>query len=45
MELDSGKLEEYKKSFLTWFPDSEDFSQPEYQSGERNYKVELVEAI
>ena len=45
MELDSGKLEEYKKSFLRYFPDCEDFSQADYQTGERDYKVELVDAF
>ena len=45
MELDSGKFEEYKKSFLKWFPDGEDFGQPDYQARERNYKVEIVEAF
>jgi len=45
MSLNLEELEEYKKSFLSWFPDCKDFSLPDYQARERNYKVELVEAF
>ena len=43
MQLDLEKLEEFKASFLEWFPDGQSFDEPEYLASERNYKDELVD--
>ena len=45
MELNLEKLEEYKQSFLSWYPDGKGFDHPEYLASERNYKIELVDAF
>lgn len=44
MQLNLNKLEQYKKSFLKWYPDGKSFDHPEYLASERDYKTELVAA-
>ena len=45
MPLNTSKLAEYKQSFLSAFPNCEDFNVPDYLARERRYKTELVDAF
>ena len=45
MELNLETLEQYKESFLKWYPDGKGFNHPDYLASERNYKIELVDAF